>query len=72
MEGCLLQPHLHGVVPVVEGEFAPLQHSAVWWPTRLRQAAAVCNALTLVHRNKVLGDAAELAMYKAVEAHFVV
>ena len=60
------------MVPVVEAEFAPLQHSAVWWPPWLRQAAAVCNALTLVHRNKVVGDAAELAMFKAVEAHFVV
>lgn len=71
MDECL-QPLLHGVVPVVEGGFAPLQHSALWWPVRLRQAAAVCNALALVHKNKVVGDAAEVEMYQAVEAQFVV
>jgi hypothetical protein len=59
-------------MPVVEGNFASLQKDAVWWPVRLRQAAAVCNSLTFVRKNKVVGDAAEKKMCQAVEAHFVV
>ncbi len=55
-----------------DGHFAPLQRSAVFWPARLTQAAAICNALTFVHKNKVVGDAAEQEMYNAVEARFVV
>ena len=57
---------------MVEGEFTPLQKNAVWWSMRLRQAAAVCNSLTFVRKNRVVGDDAELKMCKAVEAHFVV
>ncbi|KAL0046765.1 hypothetical protein WJX82_009387 [Trebouxia sp. C0006] len=64
-------PDLFGVIPVVEGNFTSLQKEAVWWPARLRQAAAVCNSLTFVRKNKVVGDAAEMKMCQAVEAHFV-
>ncbi|DBA90734.1 TPA: hypothetical protein ACH3X1_003944 [Trebouxia sp. C0004] len=64
-------PDLYGVIPVVEGNFASLQKDAVWWPIRLRQAAAVCNSLTFVRKNKVVGDAAEMKLCRAVEAHFV-
>ncbi|KAA6417980.1 MAG: hypothetical protein FRX49_12062 [Trebouxia sp. A1-2] len=64
-------PDLHGVIPSIEGNFSSLQKEAVWWPVRLRQAAAVCNSLTFVRKNKVVGDAAEMKMCQAVEAHFV-
>ncbi len=57
---------------MVEGNFTSLQKEAVWWPARLRQAAAVCNSLTFVRKNKVVGDPAEMKMCQAVEAHFVV
>ena len=67
-----VQPDLHGIVPVVEGQFTSLQKHAVWWSLRLRQAAAVCNSLTFVRKNRVVGDGAELKLCKAVEAHFVV
>ena len=60
------------MVPIVKGQVTSLQKSAVWWPVRLRQAAAVCNSLTFVRKGTVVGDAAELKMFKAVEAHFVV
>ena len=60
------------MIPVIEGQFTPLQKDAVWWPTRLRQAAAICNSLTFVRKNKVVGDAAELKLCKAVEANFLV
>ena len=70
---CLaVQPDLLGVIPVVEGQFTSLQKDAVWWPPRLRQAAAICNSLTFVRKNKVVGDMAELKLCQAVEAHFVV
>ncbi|KAL0030950.1 hypothetical protein WJX79_003464 [Trebouxia sp. C0005] len=64
-------PDLHGVILSIEGNFSSLQKEAVWWPVRLRQAAAVCNSLTFVRKNKVVGDAAEMKMCQAVEAHFV-
>ena len=67
-----VQPDLHGVIPVIDGQFTPLQKDAVWWPPRLRQAAAVCNSLTFVRKNKVVGDVAELKLCRAVEANFVV
>ncbi len=60
------------MVPVTAGAFAPLQQGAVQWPDRLRQAAAVCNALTYLDRGTIVGDAAEKAIFKAVEAHFLV
>ena len=60
------------MVPVISTAFAPLQKGAVLWPTRLRQAAAVCNALTYLDRGTIVGDAAEKSMFNAVEAQFVV
>lgn len=60
------------MVPVISKAFAPLQKGAVLWPTRLRQAAAVCNALTYLDRGTIVGDAAEKRMFNAVEAQFVV
>ncbi len=57
---------------MVEGNFAPLQKEAVWWPARLRQAAAICNSLTFVRKNMVVGDPVDMKMCQAVEAHFVV
>ena len=67
-----VQPDLHGLIPVIDGQFTSLQKDAVWWPPRLRQAAAICNSLTFVRKNKVVGDTAELKLCKAVEANFVV
>ena len=69
---CVLQPELQGMLPVDSGEFTSLQRSAFWWPDRLKQAAAVCNALTLINRKQVVGDIPEREAFKAVEAQFLV
>ena len=67
-----MQPELHGMLPVADGEFAELQRSAVWWPTSLKLCAAVCNSLNLVNKFAVVGDAADFAAFKACEATFLV
>ena len=67
-----VQPELHGMVPVEGGQFGGLQRMAMRWPNRLKQAAAVCNSLTLINRNQVVGDAADKQAFKAVEAQFMV
>ena len=67
-----VQPELHGMVPVEGGQFGGLQRMATRWPNRLKQAAAVCNSLTLINRKQVVGDAADKQAFKAVEAQFVV
>ena len=67
-----VQPELHGMVPVEGGQFGGLQRMAMRWPNRLKQAAAVCNSLTLINRKQVVGDAADKQAFKAVEAQFVV
>ncbi len=69
---CAMQPELQGMLPVERGEFTTLQRSAYRWPDRLKQAAAVCNALTLINRNHVVGDVPEAEAFKAVEAQFLV
>ncbi len=68
----VLQLDVHGMVPVIPKAFAPLQKGAVIWPNRLRQAAAVCNALTYLDRGITVGDAAEKTLFKAVGAQFLV
>ena len=60
------------MLPVEEGEFTTLQRSAFRWPDRLKQAAAVCNALSLVSRKQAVGDVCEREVFKAVEAQFLV
>ena len=67
-----MQPELHGMLPVINGELTELQRSAVWWPESLKQCAAVCNSLNLVHKYAVVGDAADFAAFKACEATFLV
>ena len=67
-----MQSDLHGMVPVVDGHFMGLQQTALRWPNPLRQAAAVCNSLTLINRSDVVGDFSERRAFKAVEAHFMV
>lgn len=67
-----VQPELHGMVPMEGGQFGGLQRMAMRWPNRLKQAAAVCNSLTLINRKQVVGDAADKQAFKAVEAQFVV
>ena len=67
-----LQPELHGVLPVVHNSFTLLHRDAVEWPDMLKQAVAVCNSLTLMTRTQVVGDLAEKAAFKTVEARFVV
>ena len=67
-----MQPELHGMLPVEEGQFLGLQCMAMRWPNRLKQAAAVCNSLTLINRSQVVGDAADKQAFTAVEARFVV
>ena len=60
------------MLPVVSGQFASLQTGAINWSNKLRQAVAVCNALTPLGRGKVVGDPAEQALFKKVEAQFLV
>jgi hypothetical protein len=67
-----VQPELHGMLPVEEGQFLGMQCMAMRWPNRLKQAAAVCNSLTLINKSQVVGDAADKQAFKAVEARFVV
>lgn len=67
-----VQPELHGMLSVEEGQFSGLQCMAMRWPNRLKQAAAVCNSLTLINKSQVVGDAADKQAFKAVEACFVV
>ena len=42
------------------------------WPNCLKQALAVCNSLTLIGRNQLVGDDADKQAFKAVEARFLV
>ena len=72
IHGCTMQAELHGVLPVHKGEFQLLQKSALHWSNRLKQAVAVCNSLNMVTKNTVAGVDMERAMFKAVEAHFLV
>lgn len=67
-----LQPDLQGILPVVDGSFTQVQKSAFRWPERLKQAVAVCNALTLINKNHVVGDISEKEAFQAVEAQFLV
>ena len=67
-----LQVTLHGVIPVEDGGFRPLQQSSAYWNVRLRQAAAVCNSLTWVPRTSLAGDDLERRLFHMVEARFLV
>ncbi|KAL0048212.1 hypothetical protein WJX82_010068 [Trebouxia sp. C0006] len=62
---------LAGVLPVHKGEFQAIQQSALRWSNRLKQAVAVCNSLTMVNKNTVVGADMERSMFKAVEARFL-
>ena len=67
-----MQSDLHGMIPVVGGQFLSLQTDAIRWPNGLKQAAAVCNSLTLISKSKVVGELGERRAFNAVEARFVV
>lgn len=67
-----MQPELHGLVPVEQGSYTGLHSMAMGWPDRLKQALAVCNSLTLIGRNQLVGDDADKQAFKAVEARFLV
>ena len=67
-----VQAELHGVLPVQSSEFQALQQSALRWPNRLTQAVAVCNSLNMVGKHTVAGVDMERALFKAVEARFMV
>lgn len=62
------------MLPVAHGEFQfqEVQQSAVQWPASLKQCAALCNSLSLVSKGVMVGDAADLAAFKACEATFLV
>lgn len=68
----LMQAELQGVLPVQQGMFQGMQQTALRWPNRLKQAAAVCNGLTMVGKHTVVGLDMERTMFKAVEARFLV
>lgn len=57
---------------MVGGQFLSLQSDAMRWPNGLRQAAAVCNSLTLIGKSKVVGELGERRAFNGVEAHFLV
>lgn len=65
-----MQAELHGIIPVSNGSFEPLQQSAIRWSNALRQAAAVCNGLTLINKTTVVGEEVEQKVFKLVEARF--
>ncbi len=67
-----MQAELHGMLPVSNGCFEPLQRSALKWSNRLTQAAAVCNGLTMINKSTIAGDILERSLFKAVEARFLV
>ena len=69
---CLSQAELHGVIPARQGSFEGLQQTALRWGNRLRQAAAVCNSLTMISKATVVGEDMERLLFKNVEARFVV
>lgn len=57
---------------MVSGNFTQVQKNALRWPDRLKQAVAICNTLTLINKNHVVGDVAEKEAFQAVEAQFLV
>ena len=63
---------MHGVFAVHKATFGPLQTSATTWSNKLTQAAAACNGLTMINRSTVAGDELESALFKTVEARFLV
>ena len=63
---------MHGVLSVDKATFGPLQTSATTWSNRLTQAAAACNGLIMINRSTVVGDEMESALFKTVEARFLV
>lgn len=67
-----VQAELHGILPVLKGEFQGMQQTALRWPNRLKQAVAVCNGLIMVGKHSVVGLDMERTMFKAVEARFLV
>lgn len=60
------------MVPASNGRFEALQQNAVQWHNRLKQAAAVCNGLTMISKTLVVGDDMERKLFKGVEARFLV
>jgi hypothetical protein len=68
----MLQAHLHGVLPVHQAAFTSLQQSGLRWSNRLKQACAVCHSLNMVNKSVVAGVDMERALFKAVEARFLV
>ena len=69
---CQLQAELHGVLPVVDSCFVPLQQTAVYWSNTLKQAVAVCNSLVMITKTAVAGLDVERSLFRAVEARFLV
>ena len=68
----MVQPELHGMLPVEEGHFTGLQQLATRWSDQLKTAAALCNSLTLVSKTNLVGDLADKQAFSAVEARFLV
>ncbi|DBA88976.1 TPA: hypothetical protein ACH3X2_000200 [Trebouxia sp. C0005] len=62
---------LHGVLPVQQAAFGPLQSHASRWTNQLRQAFAVCHSLSMVSKSVVAGDDMERTLFKTVEARFL-
>ena len=60
------------MIPVEGGRLASLQRTAIHWPVRLKQAAALCNSLNLINKHQMVGDLADQQSFKAVEAQFLV
>jgi hypothetical protein len=68
----VVQAELHGVLPIQQAAFGPLQSHASRWTNQLRQAFAACHSLSMVSKSVVAGDDMERTLFKAVEARFLV
>ena len=49
------------MLQVADGKFGALQQSSVRSPNSLRQCAAVCNSLSMIHSKDIIGDVADSA-----------
>ena len=62
----------HGMLPVHRSAFTAIQQSAVQWSIRLKQAVATCNGLTMIDKSLVAGHDLERALFRMMEARFLV
>ena len=67
-----MQAKLHGMLPIETGAFTAMQQSAMLWSERLKQAVATCHSLNMIDKSTVAGHDLERALFRMVEARFLV